>query len=185
VSSAIAGLIGAGIGGLAGVAGAFISQYMLARATRQRALLGKKEEAYSSTLRYLRRVQNRRSGIAAGSSRTFVGDTKNWFDDLVEAQFWASTLTVYCSAGQKKKIEEVSQELNDRVADWVSGKNLPEAFQTEQDTHTLQVDRENGPVSDEFFERWQRTILACAREDIGESYAGRTSENFYSTHSGE
>jgi hypothetical protein len=183
-SAAIAGLIGAGIGALAGVAGAFISQYMLARATRQRALLGKKEEAYSSTLRYLRRAQNRRSGIAAGSSRTFVGEPKDWFDDLVEAQFWASTLTVYCSAGQKREIGKVSQELNGRAAEWVSGKNLPEAFQTEQDTRTLKITRED-EQRDEFFERWQRTILACAREDIGGSYAGRTSENSYSTHSGE
>ena len=174
MSSAIAGLIGAGIGGLAGVAGAFIGQYMLARTTRQRALLGKKEEAYSGTLRYLRRVQNRRSGIAARTSRTFVGNTKEWFDDLAEAQYWASTLTVYCSAGQKMKIEEVSQELNDRVADWVSGKNLPEGFQTEQDASALKITRENEPVSDEFFERWQKIILACAREDIGASYAGRT-----------
>src|SRR5215203_46017 len=149
---------------------------MLANATRQRALLGKKEEAYSSTLRHLRRAQNRRSGIVGGSGKPFVGTEfiKDWFDDLVEAQFWASTLIVYCSAGQKKTIEEVSHELDDRVADWVSGTGISEVIQTEEGSRALRITRNEEPKSEEF-ERWHETILACAREDIGESYAGRTS----------
>jgi gas vesicle protein len=99
VSSAIAGLVGAAIGALAGVAGAFLSQRMQARATQERALQSKREEAYSSTLRYLLRVQNRRSGIAAESGHTYIvkESIKDFFDDMVEAQFWASTLTVYCA----------------------------------------------------------------------------------------
>jgi Arc/MetJ family transcription regulator len=64
VSSAIVGLIGAAIGAIADVAGVFISQQMQARAAQERALHSKKEEAYSSTLRYLLRAQNRRSKIS-------------------------------------------------------------------------------------------------------------------------
>ena len=122
MSSAIAGLIGAGIGALAGVAGAFISQRMQARTTQERALQSKKEEAYASTLRYLLRVQNRRSGIhAEGGPYLSQEGVKELFDDLVEAQFWASTLTIYCAEDQRGPIKKVSHALNETAADFASG----------------------------------------------------------------
>jgi hypothetical protein len=126
MSSAIAGLIGAAIGALAGVTGAFISQRMQARATRERALLSKKEEAYSSTLRYLLRAQNRRSAISAESGQPYIGEEAviEVFDDLVEAQFWASSLTIYCSEEQRETVKKVSRDLNEAVANFVSGESI-------------------------------------------------------------
>jgi gas vesicle protein len=157
VSSAIAGLIGAAIGALAGVAGALISQPMQARATQERAFQSKKEEAYSSTLRYLLRVQNRRSGAAPEQGFTYI--TKEWikelFDDMVEAQSWASSLTIYCSESQRETVKRVSHDLNEVVAHYASGALPQEA---------------NEGMSE--FRNFYETILACAREDIGESYVG-------------
>jgi hypothetical protein len=173
VSSAIAGLIGAAIGALAGVAGAFISQRMQARATQERALQSKKEEAYSSTLRYMLRVQNRRGGVSAETGPYITKEgVKELFDDIVEAQYWASTLTIYCSKAQRETVKEVSHNLNETVEDFVSGKPMIRAFQQKAGTAMSEfVDPEfGGPLPE--FSRWYEAILACAREDIGESYVG-------------
>jgi hypothetical protein len=164
VSSAIVGLIGAAIGALAGVGGAVISQRMQARATQQRTLESKKEEAYSSTLRYLLRVQNRRSGLSGESGMPYIAKEgiKDFFDDMVDAQFWVSTLTIYCAEDQRETVEKVSRALNETVALFVSGESRQH------------IDKKNPgslPYGQDF-RSWYETILACAREDIGESNTG-------------
>ena len=128
MSSAIVGLIGAAIGAIAGVAGAFISQQMQARAAQERALHSKKEEAYSSTLRYLLRAQNRRSEISVeggtfGTVLTKEG-VKELFDDMVEAQFWVSALTIYCSEDQRQRVNDVSRDIYRTVEEFVSGESM-------------------------------------------------------------
>jgi hypothetical protein len=174
VSSAIAGLIGAAIGALAGIAGAFISQRMQARATQERTLQSKREEAYSSTLRYLLRVQNRRSGISAGHIYIAQESFKEFVDDMVEAQFWASTLTIYCSEEQRETVKKVSRDLNETVADFVSGELAHRSI--EGITARMKA-RHSGKEPEEpqaglfsMFSNWYETILACAREDVGKSY---------------
>jgi hypothetical protein len=174
MNSAIAGLIGAGIGALAGVAGAFINQLMQARAPRARALQSKKEEAYSSTLRNLLRVRNRRSGVSAEFGEAVVRKepTQALFDDMVEALFWASTLTIYCSDNLKGTVQNVSRDLNETIEDFVSG-----AFSPRENEAQMRFDALGGaapyPRCETLAEKLSRcyeTILASAREDIGGSY---------------
>src|SRR5215203_802226 len=124
VSSAIAGLIGAAIGALAGVAGAFISQRMQARATQKRTLQSKREEAYSNTLRNLLKVQNTRDEWSSKDG-VWIGHITaegimSVYPDMIEAQFWASALTMYCSEDQREPIKRVSNSINNTVADFVS-----------------------------------------------------------------
>jgi hypothetical protein len=61
VSSAIAGLIGAAIGAIAGIAGAIVTQYLQIRAERTQALRSKRVETYTNTLQCLLKVRGRRA----------------------------------------------------------------------------------------------------------------------------
>jgi len=63
MNAAIAGLIGAAIGAMAGIVGAFVTQYLQARAAARNWLRDKREGAYSNALRYLLRVHNKRSQL--------------------------------------------------------------------------------------------------------------------------
>jgi hypothetical protein len=154
MSSAIVGLIGAAIGALAGVAGAFISQRMQAGAAQKRALETKKEEAYSNTLRYMLRGQNRRGELTAEGT-FIITDVATLIDDMVEAQFWASALTIYCSEEQRETVNTVSRDLNKTIQELVSG--------------GVKLGKAD-PISK--FSSWYEEILACAREDMRKSYVG-------------
>lgn len=105
MDSGVAGLIGAGIGALAGVAGTLITNHLQAKQERLKWLRDKRVESYSNTIRYLTRALNKRSEISidSGSLVTVMGKnvTKEWFDDLSEALAWFSSLSIYCSESQQ------------------------------------------------------------------------------------
>ena len=119
MNSAIAGLIGAAIGAVAGIAGTFVTQYLQMRAERKQALRSKREAAYTNTLQCLLRVRDRRMSDlkrldAQFFSHLFEGwDPPEWtdaclvgdipafreeaFDDIVGARLWLTSATAYCS----------------------------------------------------------------------------------------
>jgi hypothetical protein len=104
MDSAVAGLIGAGIGAVTGIAGTFITTYLQARQERLKWLRDKRVESYSNTIRYLTRALNKRSSISieSGNLVTAMGQDviKEWFDDLSESLVWLSSLSIYCSENQ-------------------------------------------------------------------------------------
>jgi len=125
MNSAIAGLIGAAIGAVAGIAGTIVTQYLQIRAERKQALRSKREAAYTNTLQCLLRVRDRRmsdlkrSDIKRNGALVFppyfmywedlpewtdaylVGDIPAFreeaFDDIVGARLWLTSATAYCS----------------------------------------------------------------------------------------
>src|SRR5215217_8234197 len=150
MNAAIAGLIGAAIGALASILGTVVTQFLQARATARNRLRDKKEEAYSNTLRYLLRVQNKRSemSVKGGQLTTILGedDVKVWFDDVIEAQFWVTSLSVYCSPSYRNKILDNSSQMNQAVKEFLS---------------------EGGSMPIKSFERAYDEIADCAKGDIG------------------
>ena len=159
MSSAIAGLIGAMIGAGAGVTGALITQLMQARTERAKWLRSKKEETYANALRYLLRMRNRRSAIEPGGKAYISEEHRGeWLSDIVDAQFWTSILTIYCSEDQKSAIAEVSQDLNSVVEDIAWGK-----------ASSMQG-IEYVKYTPKRMARWHEKVLTCAREDVGATF---------------
>ena len=182
MSSAIAGLIGAAIGASAGIVGAFLTQHLQAKAERTKWLRTKREEAYSNTLRFLLKTLNRRSNLTA-EGIAYVGKDviKEWFDDIVEAQIWANYLTIYCSESQKAAIAEVASNLNEAVEKFVGLPDTEIPIGRSEDLSEAALD----PPSDRIgrplagltelpgvVATSYRTVLSCAREDIGLNYQG-------------
>jgi hypothetical protein len=151
---------------------------MQARATQERTLQSKKEEAYSNTLRNLLKVQNRRdlwTEKKSGQWEAHITDEGLMivYPDMVEAQFWVSALTIYCSEDQRETIQRVSSNVNNTVADFVSGDLFRPHPEQEESYESPESAIQKQPESDQYITRFNglyETILACAREDIGASY---------------
>ncbi len=159
MDSSIAGLIGAGIGALAGMAGTVIGQYMQSRRDQRSWLLDKKEDTYSNTLRYLSKVVNRRSQITAnGKAILSIDDTSLWFNDVSEAQAWMTSLTIYCSEGVRTKICEALKDYNEALSCFVG-------------TDSNAIDAGKKSISSgnliETMVKVRESVLTCARQDLG------------------
>jgi hypothetical protein len=124
MDAAIAGLIGAAIGAVAGMAGTLITTYLQAKQEHAKWIRDKRVEAYSNTIRYLVRALNKRSSLAIkGDTFTSVmGEdvTKEWFDDLSEILVWLSAVSIYCSKNQQSKIADTTQVVDKAVCDFVN-----------------------------------------------------------------
>ena len=152
MDSAVAGLIGAGIGASAGIAGTLISTYLQMKQERLKWLRDKRVESYSNTIRYLTRVLNKRSSISieSGNPVTVMGQDviKEWFDDLSESLVWLASLSIYCSENQKKEIINAFRVVEQAVSDVVTSNSHPSNIH-----NTISSVLDN--------------IIECARRDIG------------------
>jgi hypothetical protein len=129
MDSAVAGLIGAGIGAVAGIAGTLITTYLQAKQERLKWLRDKRVESYSNTIRYLTRALNKRSSISieSGTLVTIMGQdvVKEWFDDLSESLVWLSSLSIYCSENQQKEIINAFRVVEQAVSDLITSDSRP------------------------------------------------------------
>ena len=103
---AIAGLIGAGIGAIAGLLGSLLSSWLLIRKERERWVLEQQsehdrwlreriQEIYSNSIEYLSRLF-RRSAITAEAGTVLAQEhQRELFTDYSEAQKWLGLLVVY------------------------------------------------------------------------------------------
>jgi gas vesicle protein len=181
VSTAVVGLLGAAIGAVAGIVAAFITQNLQAKTERKKWLRTKREQAYSNTLRFLLKTLNRRSGLAS-DGMAYLGREaiKEWLDDVVEAQIWANYLTIYCSESQKANIAEVASNLNETVSKFLTAADteIPIGRSDTSSEATLDSPDVVSRPSDGLAElpavvsSSHRTVLSCAREDIGLDYQG-------------
>jgi hypothetical protein len=103
-TAALAGLIGAVIGGVATLAGSAVTSRLQARLEAVKWARDRKAEAYDSTIRYFLRAANRRSEFSAeGGPYVAKAQVGEFFDDLVEAQYWLAVLTTLCGEGQRER----------------------------------------------------------------------------------
>src|SRR5215204_3672409 len=179
MSSALAGLIGTAIGAVAGIAGALISRYMQDRSERKNWARNKKQEAYANTLRYLLRIRNHRSALepekwVANTSPLFrPSDVEGqmalrvdeiatrWMNDLVEAQYWITTLTISCAESQRSTISEVGREINESI-ETLLGSEAIGPFSKPSSLPSKEAQKTTRALSDRLA-RWYETILSCAR----------------------
>ncbi|MCB1824404.1 MAG: hypothetical protein H6974_15560 [Gammaproteobacteria bacterium] len=113
IDPAVAGLIGAGIGAIAGMSGTLMGQILQSKRENKKWLLSRKEDAYSNSLRYLLKALNKRSKLTAdGIAVLAKEDMPEWFSDLSEAQAWITSLTIYCSEDVRETIDIIRNKKN-------------------------------------------------------------------------
>jgi predicted transcriptional regulator len=152
MDAAIAGLIGAAIGAVAGMAGTLVTTYLQAKQEHAKWIRDKRVEAYSNTIRYLVRALNKRSrfAIEGGTFTSVMGEDvmKEWFDDLSEILAWLSAVSIYCSKNQQSQIVYTTQVVDKAVCNFVNSgstiSDLQNAISTALDT-----------------------VEDCARKDVG------------------
>lgn len=120
MDAAIAGILGATIGGIAGVLGGLVTQGLQSKTDRAKWARDKQVEAYTSAIRYLVRVSNKRSSITAEGVTVLGKDAmKEWFDEISEALAWLTSLTIYCSEKERDNVINGSARLNATAASFL------------------------------------------------------------------
>jgi hypothetical protein len=124
MTAAIIGVIGAVLGAAAALISTALSDRRHAREEQQSWFRDQRTTAYDGALRYLLRARNRRSTINAsseGGASLSPEHHREWFDDLVEAQFWVRTLSTRCSPSQAYNILRVANRLDEAIDVVASG----------------------------------------------------------------
>jgi hypothetical protein len=114
---AAAGLIGAAIGAIAGVAGSLISAHIQARGERLAFIRQRKAEAYAKAVQHLFRAAARRSEISAqGMPVLSREDQREWFLDLADGLHSLTAVIAYAGHGFRAELTEVLQHYGVAVA---------------------------------------------------------------------
>jgi hypothetical protein len=126
MDAALAGLVGAGIGALAGIAGAMLTYVLQTRLEREKWLRDRRVEVYTNAIRYLIRVSNKRS-ILTAEGMTVLGQdaVKEWFDEISEARSWLTSLLIYCSRQEQPRLNAAIERLNKAAADFLTSRGSP------------------------------------------------------------
>jgi hypothetical protein len=152
-AAALAGLLGAVIGGGATLLGSLLASRQQAGHERDKWLRDWRASAYHNTVRYLLRTANLRSeiGVEPGPLMA-MRQVPEFFNDLVEAQYWLAVLTTVCGRRQRAVLEGASRRLNQLIAS--------------EPAHLLRVEAPGDQprivlAVNELYE----LVLACARRD--------------------
>jgi hypothetical protein len=128
MAPAIIGLAGAMLGALATLLGTALSERRQARREDRKWRRDQRTAAYDGALRHLLRAANLRSEFVDGRGAAILKQEhqREWFDDLVEGQFWLHAATHHCDAAQLGRLTETAELLDTYVARLNSGENYEE-----------------------------------------------------------
>jgi len=135
VDSAIAGLIGASIGAIAGLLGSFLSNWLLIRrereqfireqeAERDRWLRDSLQEIYSNSINYLTIIVNKYAKLPEDVPSS-IEEIKEWAYDFSEAQKWLGLLLTYHPERNSTEFNSLTQSIvkfskNDNTDLWLA-----------------------------------------------------------------
>ncbi|MFG2895007.1 hypothetical protein [Streptomyces sp. NPDC048248] len=128
MAEAIIGLVGAVFGALTTMLGAALSEKRQARREDRKWLRDQRAAAYNGALRHLLRAANLRSEFAGGRGAAVLKQEhqREWFDDLVQAQFWLHTATRHCDTAQLDRLTQAAELLDTYVARLNTSENYDE-----------------------------------------------------------
>ena len=110
MDAALAGLIGAGIGALAGLAGSLISARAQDRRERENFLRQRKADAYGQAVAHLFRAAARRSHLTSeGGPILSKEDQAAWFLDIADALNSLTAVIAFVGSGFRNELIEVLQ----------------------------------------------------------------------------
>jgi len=117
MSAAFIGLVGATVGALATLLGGMLTQRWQDRRDNAKWRRDKRADAYDGALRHLLRAANLRSEFAGGTGGAVLKQEhqREWFDDLVQAQFWMHAVSQYCEPDRLLNIRSATMLLDTHV----------------------------------------------------------------------
>lgn len=172
MTAAIIGLIGAVVGAVTAVIGSTVSDRRQARREELRWRRDRQGAAYDGALRHLLRAANWRSGLSlrGGAVTAYLKEENiaDWFDDLVEAQFWLRTLAGRCGPAQVVPITQAADRLDESISSIGSGAKPPSArvLLDAAKTVTVCARLDMGPNAPVGSARWHRTDPPEARNNV-------------------
>lgn len=116
--AAIIGLVGALLGAVTTLLGAALSERRQARRDDRKWRRDQRAAAYDGALRHLLRAANLRSEFMGGAGAPVLRQEhqREWFDDLVQAQFWLHATARHCEPAQLARLKEAGSLLDSHVA---------------------------------------------------------------------
>jgi hypothetical protein len=152
VDPALAGLLGALVGGAATFGGSMLGNRQLARHNEAQRHFDRKVEAYGHSLRSLLRAMHRRSLFTDERWPVLGKDILgSWFEDLADAEYCMFVLTTACGSQHRPQIEEATQALFREVSRFAT-----EGYRGSAGTSPL------GAVTSAY-----AVVTRAARDDIG------------------
>jgi hypothetical protein len=141
MTAAITGLIGAVFGAMAALVGSALSDRRQARQEDIRWRRDQRVAAYEGALRHLLRAANMRSKvhIQHGAMTGVLSEEhqREWFGDLVDAQFWLHTLISRYEPAQSAHLGDSANELDNAISSMNAGhgsaKNSADVIKTLDD----------------------------------------------------
>lgn len=120
---AIIGLAGAVLGAVTALFGSALSDRRKMRLEDIRWRRDQRVAAYEGALRHLLRAANMRSRILADGGAVISNeDQREWFSDLVEAQFWLHALISRCEPAQSVRLGDSAGKLDHAISSMNTGR---------------------------------------------------------------
>ncbi len=161
---AVAGLLGALIGGGAAIGAAFVASWLHGRSERRAWIRIRKAEAYAASIAHLLRAVNKRSEFTPEGVAVLGKDIiAEWVDEISDAQSSIAVLAVYCSQKVKGRIENAVTEMDNVTFHLLQAAAKAKAGYTESEASATLDKRPLPQVLLELYE----TVKSCAREDVG------------------
>lgn len=128
MAAAIMGLVGAMLGALTALLGTVLTDRRQTRREEAKWRRDQRSAAYDGALRHLLRAANLRSEFTGGTGRAVLRQEhqREWFDDLVHAQFWLHQLIRYCDASQLENLQATAERLDSHIARLISAQSYGE-----------------------------------------------------------
>jgi hypothetical protein len=122
MGAAIIGLVGAMLGALTALLGATLTDRRQTRREEAKWRRDQRSAAYDGALRHLLRAANIRSEFRGGGGMAVLRQEhqREWFDDLVHAQFWLHQLIRYCDRSQLDNLQAAAKRLDVHIARLIS-----------------------------------------------------------------
>lgn len=128
MGAAVIGLTGALLGVVITLLGGALAERRQARREAERWRRDQRVAAYDGALRHLLRAANMRSEFLGGDGAAVLRPEhqREWFEDLVQAQFWLQVVTRYCGRDQLDEVRRIASRLDGAVAALTSGQRYTE-----------------------------------------------------------
>lgn len=169
MDAAIAGLIGAIIGALAGMAGTLISHYLQSKSEREKWIKLRREEAYANSLRQLLKAINMRTNLT-GEGIAYINkeSTGDWFNAINEAQIWLTSASIYCSSGVKSQLAALLESYSSSISEFI-GSELNIGSEYESDLQDISYIK-NRPLMrmPDILSKTYQEVLDIARVDLAD-----------------
>jgi hypothetical protein len=137
MTAAIIGLIGAVFGAVTALAGSALSDRRQMHNEDVRWRRDQRLAAYEGALRHLLRAANMRSKILIERG-TITGvlsqeHQREWFGDLVDAQFWLHTLISRCEPAQSARLADSADKLDHTISSMNTARGTTELIKALDD----------------------------------------------------